>query len=447
LTTLTITHNRLRTADDIRGLLDCPSIRVVDMSHNKLEEPEAMEVFHAMEGIRVIMLVGNPMLRKITQYRKTTINTIKTLSYLDDRPIFPKERVTAEAFCLGGRDAEREARTAFQKAEQDKQARGVQALMDMQRRGREEARQGVNGGDPNRTDSEAESESDSEPGAEEDEPSSYEPWQFGSEQMAPHKPNIMDQMSGKMSDNANWEPHPDLMDEEPKVVDVSEMDEITGPKAADIDLFDSEDEFEELDEDFMNQRDEEKDQPMMSISSSTRTGGGGGKVKMLIQEVEEPAKKVVGCINAHNPHHTCSAFCQKLLDDKFANAAAKPKAKTKKTKMLIVEEPDESDDDEIEEVIVGKKSKKTWFTEKEIAASGRAAAAAASGGAAAAVTTNDDDSDSDAPPDLEEVDADGVVTNIIGSGAAARAAPAPSAPAFSGIQMIDGDDDDMEGLD
>ena len=135
LTTLTMTHNRCKTADDVRGLLDCPTLRVVDLSHNKLEDPEAMEVFKAMPGLRVLNLMGNPVIRKTSQYRKTMINEIKQLSYLDDRPVFPKERVCAEAFMKGGREAEREARTKFMENEKERQARGIRHLMELQARG------------------------------------------------------------------------------------------------------------------------------------------------------------------------------------------------------------------------------------------------------------------------------------------------------------------------
>lgn len=42
--------------------------------------------------------MGNPVIRKLTNYRKTTIVRMKSLKYLDDRPVFDRERLLAEAW-------------------------------------------------------------------------------------------------------------------------------------------------------------------------------------------------------------------------------------------------------------------------------------------------------------------------------------------------------------
>lgn len=74
-----------------------------------------------MPELRVLNVMGNEFIRKIPHYRKTMIVRCKNLSYLDDRPIFPKERVCAEAFMEGGRQAEREAREKFVQAERERE--------------------------------------------------------------------------------------------------------------------------------------------------------------------------------------------------------------------------------------------------------------------------------------------------------------------------------------
>jgi dynein assembly factor 1 len=43
-------------------------------------------------------------------YRKRLTAGIKTLAYLDDRPVFEIERLAANAWVEGGADAEKEAR-------------------------------------------------------------------------------------------------------------------------------------------------------------------------------------------------------------------------------------------------------------------------------------------------------------------------------------------------
>ena len=48
LGTLQMTHNQLKTAADLRGLLDCPSLSVVDVSHNKIDDPDVVDIFSQM---------------------------------------------------------------------------------------------------------------------------------------------------------------------------------------------------------------------------------------------------------------------------------------------------------------------------------------------------------------------------------------------------------------
>jgi len=51
LHTLQITHNRLQSAADIEHLVDCPSIGVLDLSHNQLDDPSILDVFKRMASL------------------------------------------------------------------------------------------------------------------------------------------------------------------------------------------------------------------------------------------------------------------------------------------------------------------------------------------------------------------------------------------------------------
>ena len=51
LHTLTMSHCRLKNAADIEHLLDCEELGVVDLSHNKLDDPEIISIFSKMKSL------------------------------------------------------------------------------------------------------------------------------------------------------------------------------------------------------------------------------------------------------------------------------------------------------------------------------------------------------------------------------------------------------------
>jgi len=51
LQTLQIAHNKLQTVEDIQHLQKCPSISVLDLSHNKLSDPSIVTVLETMPNL------------------------------------------------------------------------------------------------------------------------------------------------------------------------------------------------------------------------------------------------------------------------------------------------------------------------------------------------------------------------------------------------------------
>ncbi|XP_053126776.1 dynein axonemal assembly factor 1 isoform X1 [Hemicordylus capensis] len=141
LHTLQLAHNKLQTVEDIQHLQECPSISVLDLSFNKLDNPDILNVLETLPDLRVLNLMGNGVIKKITNYRRTLTIRLKHLTYLDDRPVFPKDRACAEAWAKGGREAEKNERDTWESKERKKIQDSIHALNAIRRRAREKKSQ------------------------------------------------------------------------------------------------------------------------------------------------------------------------------------------------------------------------------------------------------------------------------------------------------------------
>ncbi|XP_066493643.1 dynein axonemal assembly factor 1 isoform X2 [Tiliqua scincoides] len=141
LHTLQIAHNKLQTVEDIQHLQECPSISVLDLSYNKLNNSNILNVLETMPDLRVLNLTGNEVIKMITNYRRTVTIRLKHLTYLDDRPVFPKDRACAEAWAKGGREAEKNERDMWESRERKKIQDSIDALSAIRQRAEEKKRQ------------------------------------------------------------------------------------------------------------------------------------------------------------------------------------------------------------------------------------------------------------------------------------------------------------------
>jgi Leucine-rich repeat (LRR) protein len=50
LHTLSISHNRLQSAEDIQELTECHNLAILDLSYNQLEDPQIVQVKRSIMG-------------------------------------------------------------------------------------------------------------------------------------------------------------------------------------------------------------------------------------------------------------------------------------------------------------------------------------------------------------------------------------------------------------
>jgi dynein assembly factor 1 len=117
---------------DLAGLLEAQAVSVLDISNNRIDCLEVLEdVLYKLPNLAVLYLQGNPVCKKIQNYRKELIVHLPNLKFLDDRPVFPEDRRFAQAFSRGGLQEEREERKKWDREKEEERVRNHTAFREM----------------------------------------------------------------------------------------------------------------------------------------------------------------------------------------------------------------------------------------------------------------------------------------------------------------------------
>lgn len=133
LNTLNVSHNYLQSSEDIQLLKQCLNLSVLDISHNQLDDILVLKIFSEMPSLHVLTMTGNPVISMIPNYRKTMILECKNLTYLDTRPVFPRDRFCAEAWKRGGHVEERKAHEKWNRDERRKIRKSLNATLALRK--------------------------------------------------------------------------------------------------------------------------------------------------------------------------------------------------------------------------------------------------------------------------------------------------------------------------
>ena len=66
---LALVTRHLESVDDIEHLTECSLLSVLDLSHNKLDDPDILTILEQIPSLAVLNLMGNDCVREIRNYR------------------------------------------------------------------------------------------------------------------------------------------------------------------------------------------------------------------------------------------------------------------------------------------------------------------------------------------------------------------------------------------
>ena len=124
LDTLNLAANKFEDVEKLKGLSERPTLRSVDVSANYFEDGDALVNFWEsnLPNVQCLYIHHNPCSRALKDGRRRLISRLPKLRWIDERPVTSIERAGCEAWALGGKEAEMEAKKGhWLKEKEDKE--------------------------------------------------------------------------------------------------------------------------------------------------------------------------------------------------------------------------------------------------------------------------------------------------------------------------------------
>lgn len=144
LKSLNIGRNGLTDAESIAELVACSALETLDVTNNRLDGEDVLDILHRTPALVSIAINGNEVTR-VANFRKRMITSMPRLCYLD-RPVDEQERLRAEAFMQGGPAAEQEAIRVWRERQKEKRAEELTVFRNWQEEHRRKSAEALSSG-------------------------------------------------------------------------------------------------------------------------------------------------------------------------------------------------------------------------------------------------------------------------------------------------------------
>jgi dynein assembly factor 1, axonemal len=136
LKTLDVSFNLITDINECGSIKALPSLTSLDIRDNQIgNHDEILPFFAEMPKLELLYLKGNPACRKILNYRKSFINTLPVLCFLDEKPVTELERMFAEAFSRGGKEEETKVRDEYAEGQRAAKRKHMEEMVKLQEDG------------------------------------------------------------------------------------------------------------------------------------------------------------------------------------------------------------------------------------------------------------------------------------------------------------------------